>query len=101
MINNTTMVHVKVRKKVKSDAQQVARKLGISLSLVAEQAFRDFAVGKRLVIEEPLVPSKKLEKILKEVDHDLRRGTKGAFSPVFTSAKAMNEYLDQYVASYK
>ncbi len=70
MATDTTMVHVKVRKKVKNEAQQVAKKLGISLSLVAEQAFRDFAAGQRLVVAEPEIPNKRLQKILKEADEN-------------------------------
>lgn len=69
MTATTTMVHVRVRKDVKDKAQKEAKKLGVSLSVVAEQAFRDFANTKRLVIEEePLKPTPYLARILREAE---------------------------------
>ena len=66
MSKDTTMVHVKVDAKTKREAQKVAKRLGISLSLVAEQAFRVFAAERRVVVEEPLTPTPYLAKILRE-----------------------------------
>ena len=60
------MVHVRVSKKLKDEAMKVSRDLGLSLSLVTEQAFRDLVASKRLVVEKPLVPTPYLEKILRE-----------------------------------
>jgi antitoxin component of RelBE/YafQ-DinJ toxin-antitoxin module len=68
MASDTTMVHVKVRTKTKRAAQQAAKKLGVSLSLVAEQAFRNFAANRQIVVEEPLTPTPYLEKILREAE---------------------------------
>jgi len=93
----TTMVHARVPKKIKNDAKKVADKLGVSLSLIVEQALRDFSVNKQLIIEEPLVPTPYLEKILRQADKDIKEGNKDAFSPVFTNAKDMDEYLNNYV----
>ncbi len=62
------MVHVRVSKKLKDEATKASRDLGVSLSLIAEQAFRDFVASKRLVIEKPLVPTPHLEKILREAE---------------------------------
>jgi len=68
MANDTTMVHVRVSKKVNKEAQKVARSLGVPLSLVAEQAFKRFTVERRLLVEEPLKPTPYLEKILREAE---------------------------------
>ena len=68
MTKDTTMVHVKVSKKVKRDAQKAARALGVPLSLVAEQAFKRFVAERRIVVEESLKPTPYLEKILREAE---------------------------------
>ncbi|MBI5469717.1 hypothetical protein HY968_00135 [Candidatus Kaiserbacteria bacterium] len=91
MTADTTMVHVKVPKKLKNEAQQVARRLGVSLSLVAEQAFRDFAAAQKLVVMEPEVPNKRLQKILREAQANLNNPK--YWSPGFTSAEDAIAYL--------
>ena len=68
MADDTTMVHVKVSKKVRNEAQKAARSLGVPLSLIAEQAFKRFAADRRLVVEEPLKPTPYLAKILREAE---------------------------------
>src|SRR3989338_1976811 len=73
MANDTTMVHVRVSKKVNKEAQKVARSLGVPLSLVAEQAFKRFTVERRLLVEEPLKPTPYLEKILREAEKNRKK----------------------------
>ncbi|OGG72916.1 hypothetical protein A3A38_02745 [Candidatus Kaiserbacteria bacterium RIFCSPLOWO2_01_FULL_53_17] len=68
MANDTTMVHVRVSKKVSKEAQKVARSLGVPLSLVAEQAFKRFAAERQLIVEESFTPTPYLEKILREAE---------------------------------
>lgn len=91
----TTMVHVKVNAKTKHEAQKVAKRLGVSLSLVAEQAFRDFAAGKRLVVEEPLIPTPYLAKILREAEKN--KNNPKYWSPAFTTAADASAYLRKMV----
>lgn len=63
------MLHVRVRKEVKDKAQKAAKKLGVSLSAIAEQALRDFAAtGSVTLTEKPLKPTPYLEKILREAE---------------------------------
>ena len=95
------MLHTKVDKKIRDSAKKVAQSLGIPLSLVVEQALRDFTVSQRVVVYKPLVPTPYLEKILREVDKDIRTGNKKAFSPTFTNTKDMDDYLDAYVETCK
>ncbi len=95
------MVHVKVSKKVKTEAQRVAKRLGVSLSLVAEQAFRDFAAERRVVIQEPLRPTPYLEKILEEADRDFRENKDNPdyWSGPFTTAAEVERHLRGLMAS--
>ena len=48
----TTMVHVRVRKDIKDKAQKTAKRLGVSLSAVVEQAFRHLVDTQELVLRE-------------------------------------------------
>ena len=87
MAETTTMVHVRVNKKLKDEAVKVSRDLGLSLSLVTEQAFRDFIVNERLVVQKPLVPTPYLEKILKEAQKN-ENNPKYWSGPFTTAAEA-------------
>ncbi len=97
----TTMVHARVPKKLKNDAKAVLDRLGVSLSLLIEQAMRNVVVDKRVVIEQPLKPTPFLVNILDGVEKDLQESNKKAFSPIFTGADDMDVYLDNYVAKCK
>jgi len=97
----TTMIHTRVPKNLRDEAKSVVNELGVSMSLVMEQALRNIVATKELIINKPLVPTPYLEKILTEVDKDIRDGNKDAFSPVFTNPKDMDDYLDNYIATCK
>ena len=81
------MVHVKVSKKVRNEAQKAARSLDVPLSLVAEQAFKRFAADRRLVVEESYKPTPYLEKILLEAEKN-RNNPKYWSGPFDTAAKS-------------
>ena len=100
-MTNTTMVHVRVSKKLKDEAMKVSRDLGLSLSLVTEQAFRDLVASKRLVGEKPLVPTPYLEKILEEADRDFRENKDNPdyWSGPFTTAAEVERHLRGLMAS--
>ncbi len=91
MRDATTMVHVRVNKKLKDEALKEARNLGVSLSLITEQAYRDFVGSKRLVVEKPLVPTPYLAKILREAEAN--KDNPDFWSPGFTNAKDAVAYL--------
>ncbi len=90
----TTMMHTRVPKALRDEVKETASSLGISMSLIVEQALRNFAATKELIIHKPLVPTPYLENTLKQVDKDMREGNKDAFSPVFSNAEDANVYLD-------
>lgn len=96
-----TMVHAKVPIELKNDAKEVLSNLGVSLSLLVEQAMRDIVATKKLIIEQPLKPTAFLENILESVEEDIRNDNKNAFSPAFDNAEDMDAYLDNYVARCK
>lgn len=85
------MVHVRVNKKLRDDAMKEARNLGVSLSLVTEQAYRDFVSNKRLVVEKPLVPTPYLAKILREAEAN--KNNPDYWSPAFHTGDEAIAYL--------
>ena len=91
MAEATTMVHVRVNKKLKEQAAKAAGDLGVSLSLVTEQAFRDFIANRRLVVEKPLVPTPYLAKILREAEAN--KDNPDYWSPAFETAADAEAYL--------
>ncbi len=90
----TTMMHTRVPKALRDDVKETANSLGISMSLIVEQALRNFAATKELFIHKPLVPTPYLEGVLREVDKDIRERNTDAFSPAFSTAEEANKYLD-------
>lgn len=87
-----TVLNVKVDKEVKQKAQKVAAELGLPLSIVVNANLQRFIQDRRIVFAAPRKMSKKLERRLKRVDADLKAGRN--LSPVFGSAKEMDDYLD-------
>ncbi|KKW19543.1 MAG: hypothetical protein UY63_C0011G0025 [Parcubacteria group bacterium GW2011_GWA2_51_10] len=89
-----TVISVKVDKDVRDKARKVAKKIGVPLSMVVNQQLKQFADERRIEFYEPLVPNAKTRKILDEALRDIREGRENKFSPAFTNAKDMDEYLD-------
>lgn len=89
-----TVISVKVDKDVRDKARKVAKKIGVSLSMVVNSGLRQFAREERIVFqtEEAYQMSKKLEKKLTKIDADIRAGRN--LSPGFKNAKEMDAYLD-------
>ena len=86
------MINIKTDKKLKDEAQKVAKELGLPLGTVINAYLREFTRTKEAKFS--LIPrmTPKLEKVLDEVELDLKRGRN--FSPFFTSVKEMDDYLD-------
>jgi len=80
-VQKTTLT-VQVSKKAKARAQKAARARGVSVSFVVEEALGAF--DDKAAEQKPLVPSKKLQKILREVDRDIQEGNTHKFSGPFT-----------------
>lgn len=94
-MNNKTVISVKVDKDVRDKARKVSKKLGIPLSMVVNQELKRFAIQEYVTFEEPLIPNAKTRKILDKALRELRAGDMRNFSPGFTNAKDMNDWLDR------
>lgn len=87
-----TMVNIKTDWVVKRQAQKVASELGLSLSAVINAYLKQFVREKevRFSITPRMTPE--LENILRGVEADIKKGKN--LSPVFSSSKEMDIYLD-------
>ena len=90
-----TVLNVKTDKEVKEGAQRVARELGVPLSMVVNAYLKEFIREREVRFSLSPTMSPRLEKLLESVEDDIRN--KKNLSPVFSSAKEMDEYLDALV----
>ena len=88
------MINVKTDKKVKEQAQKVARELGLPLSTVINSYLRDFIKQRAIYISAaaPARMTPALERLLQVVEGDIKKGKN--LSPIFSSSDEMDEYLD-------
>ncbi len=84
-----TVINFKTDKKIKSEAQQIAKKMGLTISDVLNVFLRNFVRDKELNIslEEP---SDWLLKQLAESKEDIKQGR---VSPAFSNAKEAIKWL--------
>ena len=89
-----TAISFKIDKDVRTRARNIAKKIGVPLSMVVNQQLKQFADERRIEFYEPLIPNAKTRKILDEALRDIREGRTDKFSPAFTNVKDMDRWLD-------
>jgi antitoxin component of RelBE/YafQ-DinJ toxin-antitoxin module len=88
-----TIINIKADRAVKEQAQEVAHELGVPLSTVINAYLKEFIRGRQVYLSASPRMAPALESILGRVEADLKTGR--SLSPKFTSAKAMDDYLDE------
>jgi antitoxin component of RelBE/YafQ-DinJ toxin-antitoxin module len=90
---STVLLSIKTDSDTKDELKSFAAELGVSttafVNLLVKQALRD----RRVVLSTALEPTPYLEKIMREVEADLKTGKN--ISPEFDSVDAMFEYLEK------
>jgi len=92
MDNMKTILNVKTEKMLKKRAKKVARQLGLSLSDVVNESLRQMVKNREVRFSAIPKMTPELEVLLGKVDEDIKRDRN--ISPIFASAKKMDEYLD-------
>lgn len=87
-----TIIYVKAEKEVKTNAQKLARELGLSLSDVINGALRNFIRTREVTFSDVAVMTPELEKMLGKVEKDIKAGKN--LSPKFATPEEMDRYLD-------
>jgi addiction module RelB/DinJ family antitoxin len=74
-------VTVKIDADVKQQAQQLAKKLGLSLSAIVENKLKEVVRDRRVVFEEELILNDKTAKELEKIEADIKasRNLSGPF----------------------
>ena len=86
------MINIKTDKKIKQQAQKVAKELGLPLGTVLNAYLREFIRTKKASFGIPPKMTPRLEKLISQVEKDIKLGRN--MSPAFTSGKEMDDYLD-------
>ena len=89
-----TMINIKTDKDIKIKAQKVAKELGLPMGTVLNAYLREFIRTKKASFGIPPKMTPRLEKLISQVEKDIKLGRN--LSPVFTSAKEIDAYLDKY-----
>ena len=87
-----TVINIKTDKEVKKNAQELAQKLGLSLSDVINAALRNFIRTRGVYFSDIPRMTPEFEKLLGKVEEDIKKGRN--LSPAFKNAGEMDKYLD-------
>ncbi len=91
----TTMINIKTDKKVKEDAQKLAKELGFTLSSLITASLKQFIRTRSVSFSAGYEMTPYLEGVLTEVEKDIKTGKN--LSPKFSSAKDASEYLNRFI----
>jgi addiction module RelB/DinJ family antitoxin len=90
---NNTVISVKVDKKIKEQAMEVAKSTGIPLSSLINAYLRQLVATRRIEIYAPEPMTPKLERAIAAVEADIKQGKN--LSPKFTNAKDAIAWLNK------
>ena len=87
-----TMLSIKIDKKLKEKAQEVAHTLGVSLNAVINQNIKEFIDARQVTFTDHPMPNKKTQKLLDRLLADVEN-SKNIVGP-FDNAKDMIKALN-------
>jgi len=86
-----TVINIKVDREIKERAFEVADSMSLPLSTIINAFLKKFIADQSITFTAPLQPNKRLSKILKQAEKDIRAGKN--LSPLFTNMNKMDKYL--------
>lgn len=96
-MSNTVAINIRTDIKIKSKAQDIAEKLGLSLSAVINAYLKQFVRTKSVSFSLEERPSEFLKKTLAQSKKDIKNGF---VSPAFTDANEALKWLKNPKAKY-
>ena len=87
------ILNIKTDPEVKQQIQEFAAELGVPVSVIMNAQIKQMLRDRRIVLSTELEPTPYLEKIIREVEKDLKTGRN--VSPSFSSAEDMFAHLDK------
>lgn len=97
-MNNTAVINIRTDVGIKTKAQRIAEKLGLSLSAVINAYLRQFVRTKAVSFSLEEQPSEFLLQTLAKSKKDIKAGY---VSPAFDNAEDADEWLDNPKAKYE
>ncbi len=87
-----TVLNIKTDKKVKEEAQKVARELGLPLGTIINAYLRELAREKKVIFSVPPAPNQHLQKLLRKIRSEKKERKKEAKSLDYKEAL---DYLEK------
>lgn len=91
LTNTKTVLNIKIDKKIKEEAQKLAKSLGLNLSQIANASYKQFIRNREFTFTEGYTMTPYLEKIIEEAHAERERGE--TIGP-FTTAEEVIKYLN-------
>ena len=89
----TTAIYVKTEEQTKTQAQEVAKDLGLSLSAIINGYLKQLIRTKTITFRvDDEIPNERTQALLKQSEEDIKKGN---VSPKFTKMKDMISYLHE------
>ncbi|PIR05186.1 MAG: hypothetical protein COV57_00385 [Candidatus Liptonbacteria bacterium CG11_big_fil_rev_8_21_14_0_20_35_14] len=88
-----TVLNIKTDKKVKTEAQETARELGLSLSTILNAYLKEFVRKKKVIFLVSPTPNKRLQKLFEKAKINTDEKNKNSVGP-FNYKEAIR-YLDE------
>ncbi len=92
MVIMTTVLNVKIDDKLKKQAQEAAKAMGLPLSTVVAANLRDFVRTRTVTFSDPPVLKPEIEKQLLKISADAKKGIN--VSPAFENLEDAFAWLD-------
>ncbi len=99
IMNSSTVLNVKIDKKLKSQAQAIAKTLGVPMSIVVASNLREFIRTRSITISDVSTLKPEVEQELLKLSKAARAGKN--LSPEFSNADAAIDWLKAAVKKEK
>jgi len=91
IMRNSTVLNVKIDKELKTQAQELARAIGLPISTVVASNLREFVRLRSITISDPPQITPEAEEELLKISAEVRAGKN--VSPVFDNAQDATRWL--------
>jgi len=88
-----TILNIKTDPDTKKQLKEFAAELGVPVSAIMNAQIKQMLRDRKIVLSTELEPTPYLEKIMRQVEADLKTGRN--ISPTFSSAEEMFEHLEK------
>lgn len=88
-----TALTIKIDSQVKKEAQELAKRLGLSLSAIIENNLKTTVRERQVVFKDELIPNAKFARQLRRIERDVKEGKN--LSGPFNSYEELERHLNE------